>query len=441
MPQDQLPAVFHRMLAEADALGSFSLNAWSISLSGPCPPTPEDLDEEARDTLSHEFGHFLHYFTTYAGLLDLRAWARALAVLVEGPRAGESPEQRVNRQAAAVLSINRAKQVLSIDDFYYFEPRWDRMQEALDEGPDNWSWGEVVGSLLRADGTTSPRKFWGLRFYLGPREDDRSFLRLPLGLRTILEHMAEGVDFTSTVLKGDDDAALAHLARTIEAAHDPERAHYYALTHRLSSVLGKLYSRSERQLTFQVSGQLMSVLADLPFDEPAVWSDLRAFAQQVDPQLAAHMEHPHPSFVYPLLLKAFESLAIPIDQLMDWAASEQTADELVGVMGLPDFHTLLLKRNALSEEVESILQAGDAVGERVALLRWARTYEQKLSRSQKYLAPLARLGEPLPMPLVFDGGATFPGTILGIEEYKKLLYFEKRYHEMLRYHAFRDIVE
>src|SRR4051794_11968877 len=99
-----------------DALGEFSPTNWTISISSPAAPINR-LSQADRLTFEHEFGHLLHYFTTYIGLTDLWYWAQILAVLERPPTHGQAPEAHVTAQAADVLSLARQQQILAIDEF------------------------------------------------------------------------------------------------------------------------------------------------------------------------------------------------------------------------------------------------------------------------------------------------------------------------------------
>ncbi|WP_037583293.1 hypothetical protein [Stigmatella aurantiaca] len=383
----------------------------------------------------------MHSFTTYAGLLDLRFWARALVTL-EGTRLpAESAEQFVTRQAREVLDVNRAKQVFAIDDFYYFEIAPYLAAEAAQRPRGaGWIWGETTGALFRTDGTASDRRFWALRFYLDQRSNERAFIRIPMGLHTLIEHLAVGVDFASEMSVGDEASRFKHLEDAITAAYTPELLHYYALTHRLSSALGRMYSPAERVNTFTVSTQVVAVLADIPFDDPFIWATLHQYAKDHSLNVAEHMAYPHPSFVFPLLVHAFEQLALPMNQLTDWASAEQTADQLLTQLGLPIMVELQAKRDLLASEVKTLLDKGASTGTRSELLSWLGNYEQGLTRAEKYLAPTSRLGGSFPVPVLFADNGYWEGSVLSMSECQVLVEREARYHELLRIPAFRDIV-
>lgn len=440
MSTPRISPTYRRLFNESALLGSYSPATWIIRLNCPYVATPTDLSAQDRATLSHEFGHLLHSFTTYAGLLDLRFWARALNILDGSRLPGESAEQYVTRQARDVIDVNRARQILAIDDFYYFEVAPGLASEASLRHGAGWIWGETTGALFKTDGTPSDRRFWALRFYLDHRHPSRTFIRIPMGLRSLIEHLAVGVDFVSEMDAADEASRAKILENAIAAAYAPELLHYYALTHRLSSVLGRLYSPDERTNTFTVSAQVVSLLADIPFDAPAVWAALRKYALAHDVHVAEHMEHPHPSFVFPLLVHAFEQLALPMARLTDWSAAEQTADELLHQLGLPTMTELHKERERLADEVEALLANQAPSSPRSALLGWLRSYEKGLTRAQKFLDPAAHLGGSVPVPVLFADDGFWEGGVLPISESQQLAEHEARYHELLRFPAFRDIV-
>ena len=144
-------------------LGLFSTIQWSITATpANLPPTFADLSAVDRVTFAHEFGHLLHYFTTYLGLTDLLPWARVLAVLSSRATPGQTEEAHVTAQAAEVLTLARQQQLLQIDDFYYYEVRPVVANEARSAERGRWAWGETTGKLFRTDGTLSGPNILGL---------------------------------------------------------------------------------------------------------------------------------------------------------------------------------------------------------------------------------------------------------------------------------------
>ncbi|HJK90535.1 MAG TPA: hypothetical protein RMH26_07310, partial [Polyangiaceae bacterium LLY-WYZ-15_(1-7)] len=170
-------------------------------------------------TLSHEFGHLLHYFTTYVGLRDLE-YRAAMHQVLATEAGGRSPEEHRTEQARDVLALARAQQRLTIDDEYYYEMRWRIVDEAAQRDGRGWMWSETTGGLFSVDGTLSDQRFWGLRFYLDGREDDRSFARIPIGLRTILEHLAAATDLIGEQGARDQQGFVEYVRQAVRAAHD-----------------------------------------------------------------------------------------------------------------------------------------------------------------------------------------------------------------------------
>jgi hypothetical protein len=439
----RIGSVFRRYFSSENTLGSFSPSSWLILLGCGYVPTLGELSTNDRVTLEHEFSHLLLQFTTYAGLLDLRFWGRTLVVLESPCRPEQSAEEHVTEQAQGVLAIARERQVLAIDDFYYLEERPALMQEAQFRQPlsQGWMWGETTGGLFRTDGSLSKRRFWALRFYLDAVDESHSFIRIPVGLRTILEHVATAVDFIGELASRDEPQRKEYLGSLMVQAHTPELLHYFALTHCLSGTLGRLYSIQDRHWTFVVSGQLVSLLADIPFNVASIWEALRKYAQAHRPDIAIHMAHPHPSFVFPLLKDAFARRALPMEQLADPYQVEHTANQVLAQLGLPSLHELLNHRDQLANEVRTLLATHDSSGERVALFNWIAEYERGLSRAEKLLTPAKNLGDLIPVPVLFDDNQYWDGAVLSMAESQRLIGLERRYHDMLRYPTHRDIVD
>jgi len=445
LPRDRprIGSAFRRYFSSENVLGSFSPSSWAIQIGCNYVPMLSDLSASDRVTLEHEFSHLLLQFTTYAGLLDLRFWAQTLVVLEEEPSPGLSAEEYVTEMARRVLAVARARQILAIDDFYYLEERPALMEEAQFRQPLGlgWIWGETTGGLFRTDGKLSDRRFWALRFYLDGRDDEHSFIRIPVGLRTILEHVATAVDFTGEIASRDESQAKEYVDNLLVQAYSPGSLHYFALTHCLSGTLKRLYSIEERRWVFVISGQLVSLLADIPFDDPEVWAALCKYAQAHRQDIAVHMSHPHPSFVFPLLVHAFANCALPMAQLADPYQVEKTADQILAQLGLPNWRELLKLRDQLADEVRTLLAAHDTVGERVALLDWIAEYEKNLSYAEKLLTPTKHLGDGIPVPILFADNSYWDGTVLSMNESQRLIMHERRYHELLRYPTYRDIVD
>jgi hypothetical protein len=403
-------------------------------MKGEAPPSLDDLTASDRVTLSHEFGHLLHYFTTYVGLFHLQYWIRVLAVLEERCPRDLSLELHVTDQSRRLIRIERERQVLSIDDFYYLEYEPRVAQAAFESGGVGWAYSEVTASLFREDGSLSPdRKFWALRFGLTPGM--RSFCRIPIGMRVLLEHMATAIDVAGelSAAKSVDerDGFIATLGRQ---THDPDQLHYFALTHRVA----KLFGARDRLNAYVVTGHLVLITMEIPFDDGPTWEILRRYAQTHVAANAEHMSYPHPSWVFPIVLMAFERIrnSLPPEPPVD--AFELVATAILRELGLPERKELLRARDSLREQVLAIMTTADPSGARRNLVRWLAEYDSRLSPIERIVSPARHISSSTPVAVCFED-AFLDGDVLSYNESEVLLWREQRHSEMVRYPVFRDV--
>ena len=427
-------------LFQEGVLGTASPHSWLITMNSPIASEITHLPKSQKTTLAHEFGHLLHYFTTYIGLSDLLHWARALKILRESRPKEVSQEEHVTSQSRQLIAVARQKQVLSIDDFYYLE-RVGRMCELARTRAAPWLWRESTGGLFNVRGEVSDRRFWCLRFSLAQDGKEIPFVRIPLGLRTILEHMAVAIDIISEQTHMTTAEFERYLSRLADQAYIPEALHYYALTHRFSSLMSRMYGDGNLQWRFVACAYIILLLADIPFDDPSTWSNIRNYAVRRVPDLGDHMTHPHPSFVFPVLLRALEELAPSLNRLTSAKEFENNANSLLSIMGLPTLDLILQHREARANEVRQTLDEAEPSGAWSKLVTWMDSHEAGLSRAEKIAHPIKGLRQ-LPVPVYFSTSQKWwDGLIISYEQSRHLADLDQRNNEMLRYPIARDIVD
>lgn len=425
-----------KALRDIQTLGSFSPLTFHISLGAKPVANLTALPQPHRATFEHEFGHLLHYATSYFGLTDLLHWAKTIEAITS-PRPGLSAEDAVTAAAADVVTLARLQQRYSIDDEYYFEPRTE-MFEAARAAKGVWSIKETTGSLFGTTGKLSNHRFWATRFYLGSGAltDRDSFLRIPVGIRTALEHMAKAIDFLGEMQVGDP-AALA-LAYGQQAA-EPELLHYYSLTHWVGPRVARAYGAGSIPKAYFICGQLVAVLTEIPFDVPEVWAQLHAYASKHRPDLVPHMLNPHPSFIFPILLHAAFSGAVNYDNF-DRTGIETRAAELLKVIGLPSLSDLRTLRAPLRTAISSCLGGSNVGKDLWSLLEWLESYSQSIDWAQRLTTPSIKLGSEPPVPVLFEDDSVLQGAEFSFSRVLELANLAMRRDEMLRFHHARDII-
>lgn len=422
---------------DVETLASFSPVNFCIFLHGD-PGTADCLQSLSPDIYSsfvHEFGHLVHYCTSYMGLRDLQHWAMTISVLRSTwPKL--TPEERVTRQAKEILSIARSKQILSIDDEYYYEQD-PALFRAACAARDTWFVRAVGGRLFGANGKLSDHYFWGTRFFFSDGNQEHSFLRLPFGIRTFMEHMAKAIDF---VVDAKALGGVQLLTRLSMEAYEPEMLHYYGLTHWVGPMIERQDGKANIWRAFLLAGNLVAVIADVPFDMPDHWAAVQRYAEKEQLDCAQFMEYPHPSFLFPVFLNAASKLQIDLGNYGVDGMNE-TAERILEHIGLPSLEGLAAKRDELLAAVLSEL-AHNELGQQVAnLLRWTWSYVHPLSWSARLICPEEVLPRHPPVPLLFSEDELWEGTVLGVDWAAELTRCAKRRDEMLRYHFARDIVE
>jgi hypothetical protein len=430
---EKLPSFTEKLFHDVITLGSFSPQSFCISLSSAHAAKLSALPVAARRTFNHEFGHLLHYLTSYVGLKDLNFWAQAIDIMLNPP-SGNTPEEQVTLQAERVLSVAREKQVLSIDDAYYYEPQFRKFPDAR-ANPFKWAVGETGGYLYKTDGTiSSDHCFWATRFYIG--NGGPSFIRIPVGIRTILEHMAKFIDFIG---ESHDRHPLDVATEFSDQAYEPELLRYYCLTHLVGPILARKYGNQEIWKSFLISGQLVLLLSEIPYDVPIIWELLCRYAEQHRPEMLPVMEKPHPSFVFPLLLHAVENSTIDFNSV-DFNAMEDHLAALLREMKLPVLSELRLHKETLAAQVYAMLDKS-VIGRDVRkLVEWAEQYAKSLGWSVGIIDPTRNLSDESPVPIVFDDGYYMNGSQFDVQVATELLLCVQRQNEMLRFPFTRNIV-
>ena len=425
-----------KLLRETVTLGSFSPQTFHICLRSPNRPKLSDMSPEVRLTFFHEFGHLLHYLTSYIGLKDLRYWAETIDVLKNPPQ-DLTPEEKVTWQSERILGLARNKQTLSIDDEYYFEPYLEEFQNAKDNY-DKWTKVAVTGRLFQTDGRLSDDYlFWATRFYIGEPDLGRSFLRIPIGMRTILEHMAKSIDFIGECcLREPADVVVAFQ----KEARLPEMLHYYCLAYWVGSTMTRKYGISETWRAFYVCGQIVLLLSEIPFDAPDIWQSLVKYAEKHQPDLAPRMKHPHPSFIFPLLLRAVEHSNAEFDS-NDLNNMEHNLELLLKELNIPPLSELQTHTKDLSVQVCDTLDRS-TLGKSVKdLVMWGTAYAESLGWANKLLGPAHDLADYSPVPIIFEDSTHTDGTILSMDVVFDLGDCVSRQQEMLRFPFTRNVVE
>jgi hypothetical protein len=124
--------------------------------------------------------------------------------------------------------LHGKKQILSIDDEYYYEERPREFENAL-ANKNIWNVKAVTGRLFHVDGEISQKHcFWATRFHIGHPDTGPSFLRIPIGMRTLLEHMAKAVDFLGEMQTQETELIVSNFS---QQAYEPSLLHYYCLSH------------------------------------------------------------------------------------------------------------------------------------------------------------------------------------------------------------------
>jgi hypothetical protein len=430
-----VPPIPFESLEDLITRGSFYPQTFHIKLNTPFVSDLDLLPQDMKRTYSHEFGHLLHYFTSYIGLIDLSYWAKSIAVL-ETDQGVRSPEEQSTFIANSLLRLAHDKQRYNIDDEYYYEPRrWEfsyaKANSAL------WKWQETSAQLFKIDGTLShDHWFWAIRFYIGHPSFGRTFIRIPVGIRTILEHVAKAIDFEGECFYRNQYEVAIEFAKQ---SSNPELLHYFCLTHYVSTMLEKKHGLSEIWRAFPIAGQIILLMSMIPFDEPMIWTSFINYANKTRKDIASLMNAPHPSIIFPLLVDAAGSSATSLignslDNIQD------RFESILEYIGLPTYPELAKYSCLLGDKIFDGLDT--TIGGKVIarLGRWIRDYKEQLSLAEFISQPACHLGNLSPTPVAFNDTKKLDGSIIQVKDALNLLSYGKRKDEMLRYPIIRDII-
>jgi hypothetical protein len=344
-----------------------------------------------------------------------------------------TPEDERTLQSVLVRGLAREKQMLSIEDEYYFE--WDRHQiDAARRSPLTWSMDQLAGCLFDVHCHITDHRFWATKFFVHRKQDTPAFVRIPMGIRTTMEHAAKAIDFLHA-LHLRDKARLESFAGEIT---EPDLLKYYCFTHWVSVRLHESHRKVDSLQPFFVAGILAALVSEIPFDRADIWAFLRAYAEKQGLKVAQHMQFPHPSFVYPLLLHA--AFRTPIDvSTVGLNDVDELVDSLLLELGLPELGELRLATQLLFESVLFLLNRSKMGRDLAPVLKWVHAYCANTTWVERIFAPLIRPLKQAPTPVVLNDGY-YEGAVLSKKDADDLDWAAGRRNEMLQYLLTRDIV-
>lgn len=434
----KIPIMIQRALRDVRMLGSFSPQTFHIFLSTSCPSSFIHLTANDRRVLGHEFGHLLHYLTSYIGLKDLSFWVDSINAIIN-PTLATTAEETITQQSEQIIRLARSKQILSIDDEYYFEEQ-DQEYDNARNNQEYWTFREVIGRLFRVNGTLSETHwFWGLRFYVASPDNIKTFIRIPVAMKTILEHMAKAIDFFAETRSEKPDIVSFSFA---EQAYEPELLHYYCLSHYAGLMLERKYGNKEIDKAFIIAGQIALLVTIIPFDHTDIWNAIQAYAQTHRADIAPYMKIPHPSFLIPILFKAAELSNFPLNTFSIKGMSD-LFEGILKEVGLPSLSELELRTRKYAYSLFSRMETNDIGMNIKNLVEWVFDYAQHLNWDERLNDPMKNINENLPVPVVFNDeySPSWEGSIFPMETVLTLAKVIKRQNEMLRFPYTRNIVE
>ena len=429
----QLSSNDRQNLENSITLGNFSPETFLVRLNTSSLSSLENLSNKWKSVFRHELSHLFHYLSTYLGLTDLRYWIASIDVLQTGFE-GKSDEEITTIQAGILRGLARERQILRIDEDYYFEIDKDNCILAR-QCPADWKVREVVGCLFDTNGKLTNHKFFASRFYIGDPIYQRSFIRIPLGLGTALEHAAKTIDFIHTINSED----VVDLAPFFKEAGEPDLLRYYCLTHWISPRVERQYGKEVVWKTFLVSGMLLAIICEIPFDSPEVWSSLKSYASKHKPYLLEHMEFPHPSFLFPLLTDAFFECDFDLSTF-NLSSIETALPKILTEVGLPSLSELRYRTHEIRDDIMGFLGHSGLEQAIASLLDWIFACCDRTTWVQKIFGHAVSFPNHPPTPILFNDGYCLEGTFLKMEHVLKLTRLARRRDEMLRYLVTRDII-
>ncbi|MCK4407260.1 MAG: hypothetical protein KAV44_06265 [Bacteroidales bacterium] len=429
----KIPRSYSKSFNEIITLGSFSPDLLFIRLGSLSSDFVLLDSSSVNKTFNHEFGHLRHYLSSYLGIKDFYYWTLILDVLLTD-YPDLTPEEENTFQSNKILEIVRQKQILSIDDEFYFEKK----QELFDEAKIKWrTWhvNSVFGKLYTSKGNISDHCFWGSRFFIGPSDDGRTFIRIPIGMRTVLEHMATAIDFIGSI---SNNTILSDIDQFVSNAYSPELLHYYCLTHWIGPIMKMKYGHVNN--AYFVSGQLVSLLCEIPFDDSNIWSKLIEYAKKSDPELVPLMNYPHPSFLFPIIKSAAFNCDINWETF-DLTKFEERIEIVLKKLKLPTLSVLRKKTLELTRELVKILNKHDFTSPISDLIKWVQGHENQIGWNARFTNPINFNLDNLPVPIIFSDDSFIEGNIIKMSDSLELLTAFNRKEEMLRYNYSRNIID
>jgi hypothetical protein len=250
--------------------------------------------------------------------------------------------------------------------------------------------------------------------------------------------MARAIDFLGEIQKRDPKVVSGEFGLQ---ASEPSLLHYYCLTHWVAPKLKREYGNSSVKYSYFVVGQLVSILAEIPFLDRNIWSSIKHCSERyfIDNQIM-QMEHPHPSFIFPVLLEAVFESNIQWNNF-DVAGMEKRANALLKFMKLPLLHELREYRDHLYESMRSTFGNSTAGKGLLPLFDSVKGYADSIGWADRLANPMKGFTRSLPVPILFQDGDYLDGTLLSIETSFQLAELADRCAQFCRFSFARDIVE
>jgi hypothetical protein len=416
---------------QTDSIGSFSSETLRIFVDYPYKDLEGDKPK-LEIVLNHEFAHLFHFFTSYLGIKYFSYWAQVLDVFLNKEEENIPYEDIVTTQAKKIVEITRKKQILSIDDAYYYEYNRQLFDQAMIRW-DDWTVSEIYGQLFDTEGIISDHYFWGSRFFIGPARENISFCRIPIGIRTILEHMANSIDFLNFVVKDRKQ----DLTDFFDKAKDPEFLHYNCLSHWISIELINKYNSNNN--VYFIASELVSLLNEIPFDDKNTWETLITYAKAQVPYLVERMNFPHPSFLFPIIKKAAFKTNIDWEKLEPNSITDR-ANLILKEINLPSLKELKDNTYAISDKLFQLMDKHSMTRNISRLISGIQEVEKKSGYEIKLFYFSGLPSESFPIPIFFNDNKFIDGSIISYNLTKELMKATLRRDEMLRYHYTRNII-
>ncbi len=104
-----------------------------------------------------------------------------------------------------------------------------------------------------------------------------------------MEHMAKAIDFMGEIQRRNPKEISEEYERQ---ANDPELLHYDALSQYVNQKLRVISGPNARRYAYFTAGQLVAILADIPFMDNVTWGKLVDYARGCeDKRSISSMKH------------------------------------------------------------------------------------------------------------------------------------------------------